>query len=60
VVSPRDEYLEYVDSLADTDDLESLLSYEEWLEDELEYMWEEHGSPYLDWYPEYGTEEEKL
>lgn len=45
--SPRGQYVEYVDSLAETDDLDSMQSYEEWLEDELEDMWEQYGSPYL-------------
>lgn len=44
---PRDKYIDYVEELAETDDLETMLSYEEWLEEELEEMWNEHGSPYL-------------
>ncbi|MDZ7688632.1 MAG: hypothetical protein U5J64_07920 [Halobacteriales archaeon] len=44
---PRDQYIEYVEELAETDDLETMLSYEEWLEEELEEMWDEYGSPYL-------------
>ena len=43
----RDQYTEYVEELAETDDLETMLSYEEWLEEELEEMWDEYGSPYL-------------
>jgi len=45
--SPRDRYVEYVESLVETKDLESMLTYEEWLEGELEEMWDEYGSPYL-------------
>lgn len=44
---PREQYLEYVENLAETEDLDSLMSYEEWLEEELEEMWDEYGSPYL-------------
>jgi hypothetical protein len=50
-MEPRDRYLEYVDSLSDIGDLEGLLSYEEWLEEELKEMWTEYGSPYLDTNP---------
>jgi len=48
MVEPRDQYLEYTESLAETDDLDALLTYEEWLEEELEEMWEEYESPYLE------------
>jgi hypothetical protein len=44
---PRDQYIEYVEELSETDDLDTMLSYEEWLEEELEEMWDEYGSPYL-------------
>ena len=44
---PRGKYVEYVDELAETDDLETMLSYEEWLGEELEEMWDKYGSPYL-------------
>lgn len=45
--TPRDQYIEYVDGLAETDDLDGLQSYEEWLEEELAEMWDRYGSPYL-------------
>lgn len=45
--SPRGKYVEYVDSLAETDDIDSMLTYEEWLEEELKEIWDEHGSSYL-------------
>lgn len=32
---PRQQYLEYVDSMAETSDLDGLLTYEEWLEEEI-------------------------
>ena len=44
---PHDQYVENVEELAETDDLETMLSYEEWLEEELEEIWGEYGSPYL-------------
>lgn len=45
--SPRGKYVEYVESLAETDDLDDMVTYEEWLEEELENMWDDYGSPYL-------------
>jgi hypothetical protein len=44
---PRNQYIEYTKSLAETGDLDSLMSYEEWLEEELDEMWSEYGTPYL-------------
>lgn len=46
-VTPRERYVEYLNSLADTDDLQTHMSYQEWLEEELTEMWDKHGSPYL-------------
>jgi hypothetical protein len=45
--TPREQYVLYVGELAETDDLDTMLSYEEWLEEELAEMWDAHGSPYL-------------
>lgn len=43
-MNPRNRYIRYVDSLAETSDLDTLLSYEDWLEtDETR---SEYGSPY--------------
>ena len=47
LTEPREQYKEYVSNLSETDDLEGLMSYEEWLEEELYEMWEEYGSSYL-------------
>ena len=46
-MEPREQYIDYTESLAETGDLDALLTYEEWLEEELTEMWEEHGSPYM-------------
>jgi len=44
---PRRQYTEYLSSLAETEDLDTAMTYEEWLEEELAASWNDHGSPYL-------------
>lgn len=47
VSAPRQQYTDYLQSLAESSDLHTALTYQAWLEAELAEIWEEYGSPYL-------------
>lgn len=45
--APREQYIEYLETLSETGDLDTAMTYESWLEEELEEIWDEHGSSYF-------------